>query len=167
MPGLSSRFRLPTSWHSCRIRATICQHNMQRILFSLLLVSLVAMPACTKTKKPDAKPDTRVVVTAGSYDQLIKESKKPIVLDFWASWCGPCKVMDPILAEASVERPDVIFGKVNVDERPKLAQKCEIRAIPTLLIIVEGKVVKTSVGVVKKEALLQLVDEAVKKKPQA
>ena len=139
---------------------------MQRILFSLLLVSLVAIPACTKTQKPDAKPDARVVVTAASFDQLIKESTKPIVLDFWASWCGPCKVMDPIFAEASVERPDVIFGKVNVDEQPKLAQKYEIRAIPTLLIIVEGKVVKTSVGVVKKEALLEQLDEVVKRKPQ-
>ncbi len=139
---------------------------MQRILFPLLLVSLVGMPACTKTKKPDAKPDARVVVTAGSYDQLIKESKKPIVLDFWASWCGPCKVMDPIFADASVERPDVIFGKVNVDEQPKLAQKYEIRAIPTLLIIVEGKVVKTSVGVMKKEALLKLINEAVKNNPK-
>ena len=89
MPGLSSRFRLPTSWRSCRIRATICQHNMQRILFSLLLVSLVAIPACTKTEKPDARPDARVVVTAGSYDQLLKESNethRPGLLGFvvWA-----------------------------------------------------------------------------------
>jgi thioredoxin 1 len=138
---------------------------MQRIVFSLLWVSLVAVPACTKTEQPDAKPDARVVVTAGSYDQLVKESKKPVVLDFWASWCGPCKMMDPIFAEAARERPDVMFGKVNVDEEPKLAQKFEIRAIPTLVIVVDGKVVKTSVGLLKKEALLELVDEAVKKKP--
>ena len=139
---------------------------MQRIIFSLLLVSLVAIPACTKTEKPDAKPDARVVVTTASFDQLIKDSTKPIVLDFWASWCGPCKMMDPIFREAAVERPDVVFGKVNVDEEPKLAQKYEVRAIPTLLVIVDGKVVKTSVGLLKKEALLQLLDEVVKKKPQ-
>jgi thioredoxin 1 len=139
---------------------------MQRIIFSLLLVSLVAIPACTKTEKPDAKPDARVVVTTASFDQLIKGSTKPIVLDFWASWCGPCKMMDPIFREVAVERPDVVFGKVNVDEEPKLAQKYEIRAIPTLLAIVDGKVVKTSVGLLKKEALLQLLDEVVKKKPQ-
>ena len=139
---------------------------MQRIIFSLLLVSLVAIPACTKTEKPDAKPDARVVVTTASFDQLIKDSTKPIVLDFWASWCGPCKMMDPIFREAAVERSDVVFGKVNVDEEPKLAQKYEIRAIPTLLAIVDGKVVKTSVGLLKKEALLQLLDEVVKKKPQ-
>jgi thioredoxin 1 len=106
-----------------------------------------------------------VVVTTASFDQLIKDSTKPVVLDFWASWCGPCKMMDPIFREAAVERPDVVFGKVNVDEEPKLAQKYEIRAIPTLLVIVDGKVVKTSVGLLKKEALLQLLDEVVKKKP--
>jgi len=139
---------------------------MQRIIFNLLLVSLVAIPACTKTEKPDVKPDARVVVTTASIDQLIKDSTKPIVLDFWASWCGPCKMMDPLFREAAVERPDVVFGKVNVDEEPKLAQKYEIRAIPTLLVIVDGKIVKTSVGLLKKEALLQLLDEVVKKKPQ-
>jgi len=133
----------------------------------LLLVSLAAIPACTKTEKPDARPDARVVVTTGSYDQLLKESTKPIVLDFWAAWCGPCKVMDPIFAEAAVERPDVVFGKVNVDEEPKLAQKHDIRAIPTLLVIVDGKVVKTSVGLLKKDALLKLLDEAIKSKPQS
>jgi thioredoxin 1 len=139
---------------------------MQRIIFSLLLVSLVALPACTKTEKPDAKPDARIVVTTESYDQLIKEATKPIVLDFWASWCGPCKMMDPIFREVAVERSDVVFGKVNVDEERKLAQKYGISAIPTLLVVVDGKVVKTSVGLLKKEALLQLLDEVVKKKPQ-
>jgi thioredoxin 1 len=140
---------------------------MQRIIFRLLLVSLVAIPACTKTEKPDTKPDARLVVTAASFDQLIKEATKPIVLDFWASWCGPCRMMDPIFREVAEERPDVVFGKVNVDEQPKLAQKYEIRAIPTLLVIVDGRVVKTSVGVMKKEALLQLVDEVVKQKSKS
>ena len=127
----------------------------------------MAIPACTKSEKPDAKPDARVVVTTGAYDQLIKEATKPIVLDFWAPWCGPCKMMDPIFAEVSVERPDVVFGKVNVDEEPKLAQRYGISAIPTLLVIIDGKVVKTNVGVLKKEALLQLLDEVVTKKPQS
>ena len=139
---------------------------MRRITFSLLM-GLLALSACTKTEKPDSRPDARIVVTTASHDQLIKESTKPIVLDFWAAWCGPCKRMDPIFAEASVERPDVVFGKVNVDEEPKLAQKYDIRAIPTLLVIVDGKVVKTSVGLLNKAALLQLLDEAVKKNAQA
>src|SRR5512144_1566751 len=111
---------------------------MQRIISSLCLVSLAILPACTKTENPDSavdtKPDARIVVTAASFEQLTRESKKPIVLDFWASWCGPCKMMDPIFREAALERPDVVFGKVNVDQEPKLAQKYEIRAIPTLVV---------------------------------
>lgn len=136
---------------------------MRRIILSLILVSLVALPACTKTEQPDA----RVVVTAASCDQLLKQSTKPVVLDFWASWCSPCRMMDPVFAEVSVERPDIVFGKVNVDEQPKLAQQYGIQAIPTLLVIVNGKVVKTNVGVIKKEALLQLLDAATGKKTQA
>ena len=97
-------------------------------------------------------------MTTASFEQLLKESTKLIVLDFWAPWCGPCKKMDPIFAEAALERPEVIFGKVNVDQEPELARKYEIRGIPTLLIIVDGKVVKTSVGLLTKQALLELVD---------
>jgi thioredoxin 1 len=141
---------------------------MKRTILSLLAVSLATLSACTKTEeRPDTKPDPRIVVTTASFDQLIKDSKKPIVLDFWASWCGPCKMMDPIFREAAAERPDVVFGKVNVDQEPKLAQRYEIRAIPTLLVIVDGKVVKTGVGAMKRESLLKLVDEAVKAKPQS
>jgi len=127
---------------------------MPRILLGAFLLSLAALPACTRT----AKPDARIVVTTASFEQLLKESTKLIVLDFWAPWCGPCKKMDPIFAEAALERPEVIFGKVNVDQEPELARKYEIRGIPTLLIIVDGKVVKTSVGLLTKQALLELVD---------
>jgi thioredoxin 1 len=76
-------------------------------------------------------------------------------------------MMDPIFREAALERPDVIFGKVNVDEEPKLAKKYNISAIPTLLVILDGKVVTTGVGLMKKEALLKLLDDAVKIKPQS
>jgi thioredoxin-like negative regulator of GroEL len=72
-------------------------------------------------------------------------------------------MMDPIFRDVAEERPDIVFGKVNVDEEPKLAQRHEIRAIPRLLVLVDGKVVKTGVGVMNKEALLKLLDEAVKK----
>ena len=140
---------------------------MKRSILSLVLISLAALTACTKTEQPTQHPDARIVVTTASHDQLLKEAGKPIVLDFWAAWCGPCRKMDPIFAEASVEKPDVIFGKVNVDQEPKLAEKYDIRAIPTLLVITDGKVVKRSVGLLTKEALLQLLDEAVQKKRPA
>ena len=134
---------------------------MKRTLLNLVLVSLVWLSGCGKSEKPDA----RIVVTASSFEQLVKSSGKPIVLDFWAAWCGPCKMMDPIFAEVSEERPDVVFGKVNVDQEPTLAQKYDIHAIPTLLVIVDGKVVKSSVGAMTKEALVQLLNEVIKGKP--
>jgi len=148
-------------WRGAGIRAMLAPHNMRHSILSLLLVSLAALPACTKSDRPDA----RAVVTAATCDQLLQQSAKPVVLDFWASWCGPCRMMDPIFAEVSVERPDFVFGKVNVDEQPKLAQRYEISAIPTVLVIVKGKVVKTNVGAISKAALLQLLDAAAGTKP--
>ena len=137
--------------------------GMQRILLAVLTISLTGLIGCSPNESSkDDKPDARIVVTAAGYDQLLKTSTKPIVLDFWASWCGPCKMMDPIFAAVAAERPDVIFGKVNVDQESALAQKYGIQAIPTLLVLVDGKVVKTSVGMLSKESLLQLVDEVVK-----
>ncbi len=136
--------------------------SIPRTILSAFLLSLAVLAACTRTDKPDA----RVVVTTAACDQLLKESTKPVVLDFWASWCGPCKKMDPIFAEAALERPEVVFGKVNVDQEPELAKKYEVRAIPTLVVIVDGKVVNTSVGFLAKPALLELVDATLEKKPQ-
>ncbi len=137
---------------------------MKRIVASLILVSFLALPACVKQSESSGQPDDRIVVTTATFDQLVNTSTNLIVLDFWASWCGPCKMMDPIFAEVARERPNMIFGKVNVDQEPALAKKFEVRAIPTLLIMRHGKVVNTSVGFREKAALLQLVDEAAKKR---
>lgn len=149
----------------------LLRYRSSLILGGALLLALAVLPACTKMKKADAettapdpdKPDARVVVTGASFDQLLKESTKPIVLDFWAPWCGPCRKMDPIFAAAAQERPDIIFGKVNVDQEDALANKFGIKGIPTLLIFVEGKMVKQSVGLISKAELLSLLDSTLKK----
>lgn len=82
------------------------------------------------------------------------------VVDFWAAWCGPCKLLAPIVEELAGELPDVKFAKVNVDEQPELARQYRVDAIPTLYFLRDGKVVSRSVGLVQKPALRRLIDEA-------
>ena len=79
------------------------------------------------------------------------------VVDFWASWCGPCRMLSPIVEELAAELPDVKFGKVNVDEQPMLAMQFRVDAIPTLVFIRDGKAVNQSVGLVPKENLQAMI----------
>ena len=79
------------------------------------------------------------------------------VVDFWASWCGPCRMLSPIVEELAEETPDVKFGKVNVDEQPMLAMQFRVDAIPTLAFIRDGKLVNQSVGLVPKEKLQAMI----------
>ena len=80
------------------------------------------------------------------------------VVDFWASWCGPCRMMAPILDEAAEQNPEVCFGKVNVDEEPALANAFQVEAIPTLVFFKDGKAVGKQVGLMQREALQAALD---------
>jgi thioredoxin 1 len=89
-------------------------------------------------------------------EEVIKENDKPVLVDFWAPWCGPCQMMGPILDEVSEDVKEFAkVGKVNVDENPDTAGKYEVMSIPTLIIFKEGKPVKTMTGVQSKEALIE------------
>lgn len=88
-----------------------------------------------------------VIITENNFESEITNSDSPVILDFWASWCGPCRMTAPVLEEIDGEYSDKIkVGKINIDEEPLLAEKYHIASIPTLLLIKNGEVVKTLVG---------------------
>lgn len=97
-------------------------------------------------------------VTVNNFNEVISEKDKLIVLDFWASWCGPCKMLAPIFETVEGKYPNVIFGKVNVDEEEELARQYGIVSIPTLIFIKNREVVKKSVGYVDENQLCSLID---------
>ncbi|HIY05980.1 MAG TPA: thioredoxin [Candidatus Evtepia faecigallinarum] len=88
-----------------------------------------------------------------NFDQQVAQSSAPVLVDFWAAWCGPCSMLSPVVEELAQEHPEIAFGKVNVDEVPELAQRYQISAIPTLLLFRDGKPVDMSVGVKSKKEL--------------
>lgn len=104
-------------------------------------------------------------ITGKNFEAEVMESDIPVLLDFWASWCGPCKMVSPILEEVADELKDTIkVGKINIDEETELAKLFRIMSIPTLLVINKGKVVNKSVGLRPKKDILSLIkfeDEVV------
>ncbi|MCR4745010.1 MAG: thioredoxin [Lachnospiraceae bacterium] len=101
-----------------------------------------------------------VVITEANFEEEVLKSDKTVLVDFWASWCGPCKMLSPIVDEIADENSSIKVGKVNVDEEGDLAGKYNIMSIPTLLIFKDGKLVNQSVGVVPKQAILDMVSKA-------
>jgi thioredoxin 1 len=101
------------------------------------------------------------ISNAESFDKVIGQSQKPVLVDFWAQWCGPCKAIAPILVDLSKEMSDSVqITKVDVDSNAELASRFNIRAIPTLLIFKDGNVVDTVVGLTSKEALKAKIEKA-------
>ncbi|MBR6694999.1 MAG: thioredoxin [Oscillospiraceae bacterium] len=100
-----------------------------------------------------------ITLTKDNFEKEVKESDKAVLIDFWATWCGPCKMIAPIIEEIAEEFSDEVkVCKVNIDDEPSLATKFGITSIPTLLVIKNGEVVKTSVGYIPKEKIIELFE---------
>jgi thioredoxin 1 len=98
-----------------------------------------------------------VKITSDNFEQEVLKSDKPVLLDFWAAWCGPCKMISPIIEEIAKEVTDAKIGKVNIDEQPELASAFGIMSIPTFLKIKDGKVVNKMIGVRPKASIVQML----------
>lgn len=91
-----------------------------------------------------------IKLTKDNFNQEVVNSQDPVLVDFWAPWCGPCKMMSPVLDAVAADEPDARIGKVNIDEQPQLAAQFGIMSIPTLALFQDGKIVSTSVGLQSK-----------------
>lgn len=96
-------------------------------------------------------------IDKNNFQKEVMESDKPVLLDFWATWCMPCQMIGPVIEEIAAERADIKVGKINVDEQPELAGQFKVMSIPTLLVIKDGKIANQSVGVRSKEAILDMI----------
>jgi len=98
-----------------------------------------------------------IKINKNNFNEEVLRSDKPVLLDFWASWCGPCRMVGPILDEIAEEREDIKVCKINVDEEPELASEYRVMSIPSLMVMKDGQIVSRSVGAKPKAQILAML----------
>ena len=96
-------------------------------------------------------------ITSANFEELVLKNPKPVLLDFWAPWCGPCRMVAPIVEEIAAERSDITVGKINVDEEMQLAIQFGVASIPTLVVMKDGALANKAIGYMPKEKILHLL----------
>lgn len=96
-------------------------------------------------------------ITKENFEAEVLQSEKPVLLDFWATWCGPCRMIAPTIEEIAAEHPEIKVGKIDVDEQPELAAQFRVMSIPTLVVIKEGKITNQAMGARPKQQILALL----------
>ncbi len=99
-----------------------------------------------------------VEITKDNFEEVVLKNELPVLVDFWATWCGPCKMIGPIVEELSEELAGkVVFGKLNVDKQPELAMQFQVMSIPTLILFDKGEIVNKKIGFMPKEKLVEML----------
>lgn len=99
-----------------------------------------------------------ITITKENFQKEVVESEKTVLLDFWASWCGPCRMVSPVVDEIAAENAEIKVGKINIDEQHELAEAFRVMSIPTLMVMKKGEVVKQSVGAQPKQQILSMLN---------